>query len=891
MKKYAIIGIALDFPQAHSTQELFNNLLNGKTSFRKLTPQERKLSPYFNDKNFVPITSSIDNPFNFDNNFFNMSNSEANITDPQQRIFLKCCYNAMEDASLFSNLNQRIGVFASSAQSTYLLNQILTSKGNSRKFDYSTFIGNVTDFNPTRVSYKLDLTGPSMAIQSGCSSSLVALNEACQNLSNDICDVAIVGGVSISFPLNSGYSYKTGSTFSRSGHMCPFDEKSDGMVTGNGCGVIIIKDLKKARINRDNIYAIISGIGINNDGNTKVGYTAPSIVGEKNAIKEALNTSKIIPEQVDYIETHGTGTKLGDQIEVRALKQAYKFKSPHQIGTIKSNIGHLDTASGIAGLIKAALMLRHNIIPKSTNFDSPNPQLKLEDAKLFIDKNKTRSLNPNEKHYIGVSSFGIGGTNVHVILENNLTFNNGSNDSDNQTYVIQLSAKNVLSLEAFRNKLITYLKKNLNLRIEDIARTLNYGRKEYQIKERYSANSVAALITELKQHNTTSKDKSLDKVGKFISLPTYSFQETLHTINNEEKATNTQTIKNDLISICNIWAKALDEEVSENSNFFNLDGDSLIAVGIIEEINESFKTHLSPEDLLNNPTPKKLFELIQPSLKHKLANNIVQLQKCPTNNKNIFLFHPAGGSIFCFRQLVKYIDIDGLNIYAVSFPSNITKNISLHDLASYYVNEILKIQNDDEFLLGGYSFGGNIAVEIARQLEQKGKIVKNVYLIDSLVPNAYPNTAPSNDEYLQMFPLAWKLMTNPQSKINALNLTPYKNISLAIKHLRNQNEIPADISDNKINELFNIWVNNHKALVRQNTEPINANLVVFSATDNMPNIMYQNMHMKKTTPFEWGNYSNGNLKIIPISGNHFTIMSNKNNLNSLATLFKGELQQ
>ena len=886
MNKYAITGIALRFPQANSPQELFNNLLKGKTSFRHLTSKEYDKSPYRNDENFIPITSSIEHPLNFDKDFFNMSGLEAKITDPQQRIFLTCCYEAMEDASLFENSKQKIGVFASTAQSTYLLNQILAIKANSKKFDYSTFIGNVTDFNPTRVSYKLNLTGPSMAIQSGCSSSLVALNEACQNLHNNYCDAAIVGGVSIAFPLNSGYSYKNGSTFSKSGNIRPFDKDADGMVTGNGCGVIVIKELQKAKLNGDHIYAVISGIGITNDGNSKIGYTAPSVHGEKSAIQMALKNSNINPEDIDYIETHGTGTKLGDEIELRALDQAYNFHSPHQIGSLKSNIGHLDTASGIAGLIKAALILQHNKIPRSVNFNSPNPQL--ESSNLFIESHKNINLTPKRKHYVGVSSFGIGGTNMHVILENDLN-SSSSKSYDKQDFVIQVSAKNTYSLQSFKSKLLNYLEQHTNLRIEDIARTLNYGRKEFKLKECYIANSTKDFIEKLKDSYTTNQHKSPNIVGKFISLPTYSFQEKLFILEDSTNFKNNTQTTNILETICNIWKSSLDEEVSENSDFFELDGDSLIAVDIIENINKVFNSKLSTEDLLNNPTPKKLTTKLKSLLKRNSANNVVNLRKGASNNKNLFLFHPAGGSTFCFKQLVDMMENHNYNIYAVSFPSNIKDTISLHDLAKFYLHETLSFQKNDSFLLGGYSFGGNIAIEVARQLESLGKNVNHVFLIDSLVPNAYPDSAPSDSEYLHLFPLAWNMMTDPQSKIDKLGEHSYDNIDSAIAHLRSLNKIPSSISDEKVNELFNIWINNHKALIHQNTEPINTNLTIFSAINSMPKIMYHSMHMNETTPFEWNNYSNGDIKIIPISGNHFTLMSDRNNLGKLARSFDKEL--
>ncbi|WP_057490008.1 beta-ketoacyl synthase N-terminal-like domain-containing protein [Streptococcus orisasini] len=897
MDKFAIIGMSGRFPDAKSPEEFFENLLAGKSSFRELTEEEKNNSPYSEDETFVPVTSTMSDVYKFDANLFKMTGHEAKLTDPQQRIFLKCCYEALEDASHF-NYKGKIGVFASTAQSSYFVSNLLLSNGIGKIFDYSTYIGNETDFNATRVAYKLNLTGPAMSVQCGCSSSLVALNEACQNIIQGNCDVAIVGGVSITFPLSCGYSYKEGTTFSRSGELRPFDKNADGMIKGDGCGAIVIKKLEAAEENRDNIYAVISSIGIGNDGNRKVGYTAPSIRGEREAIKSAIDSSDINVEDLVYVETHGTGTVIGDPIEIRALSQAYQFKTMHRIGSLKANIGHLDTASGIAGVIKSTLILKENIIPKCVGFESENPNLNLAKSNLFIDTESNVALVPNAKNCVGVSSFGIGGTNVHVILENYINQNdlNVRNDED---IVIQISANNSESLDAYRKKLANYLQKHQEIKLIDVARTLNNGRKHYLICKNYKASSVEELINKLVTDYCTDEKVTLVKDGHFISLPTYCFSEKEYkfdsnlsrTTVNKEKKSETRTINSDeesLNKVCEIWSEELEEDVHPDSDFFELNGDSLIAIDIIDRINKEFEVTLNTNVLLNNATPRACLALISKSVKEK-NSNILCLRHQNDAQKNLFLVHPAGGSVYCFKELFNNINLDKLNIYAISFPDNITPNLTISELAELYYDEIKKIQPTGSYLLGGYSFGGNVSIQIARLIESDGKHVDKLFMIDSLIPESYPSEQPEETVYKKLFSNVLLLMFNNRIDLDIEYVKKYTKMDDIISAMKDHNHIPRSIENEKILKIFNIWENNHIALLKQSRTKVLSDIVIFSAKDSMPDIMYESMRMTKTLANDWQKYTEGALKIVPVLGDHFSCMSNKEYLKNLSRQFKQEL--
>ncbi|TBR56965.1 hypothetical protein B4U84_26385, partial [Westiellopsis prolifica IICB1] len=411
----AIIGISCRVPGAKDVNKFWHNIQNSVESISFFNDQELIHSgvdkALLNQPNYVKANGMLADVEMFDAFFFDFSGREAEILDPQHRLFLEQAWEALEVAGYNTETYKGlIGVYAGAGLNTYLLKNLYNNCNFlESEVGYQIITGNDKDFLPTRVSYKLNLKGPSVNVQTACSTSLVTVHLACQSLINGECDMALAGGVSIRGSQKTGYFYKEGMIFSPDGHCRAFDAKAQGTVVGNGVGVVVLKKLENALADGDYIYATIKGSAINNDGSLKIGYTAPSVDGQAAVILEAQAVAGVEADTVTYVEAHGTGTPLGDPIEIAALKQA--FSASHQknfcaIGSVKTNVGHLDTAAGVTGLIKAVLALQHKMIPPSLHFETPNPTIDFENSPFYVNT----KLQPWETHGIprraGVSSFG-----------------------------------------------------------------------------------------------------------------------------------------------------------------------------------------------------------------------------------------------------------------------------------------------------------------------------------------------------------------------------------------------------------------------------------------------------------------------------------------------------
>ncbi|MCX7571137.1 amino acid adenylation domain-containing protein [Tumebacillus sp. DT12] len=419
----AIIGIGLRLPDANDVYEFWQNLRDGKASIREFPMEE--LEPSFfnqdpaNQDKLLRYGAFLDDIDKFDAEFFNISEREARLLDPQQRIFLECAWAAVQNAGYnVDEIEEKVSVYGGSGYATYLQPDALgTSIGDM----YQAYMAAQPRFMATRVAYKLNLRGEAMLVDTACSTSLVAIHLACESLLSGRSDYALAGGVTVQVPQKTGYLYEPNFIYSPDGHCRAFDASAAGTVSGNGAGVIFLKRLSDAQHDGDPIYAVIKGSAINNDGNMKIGYTAPSIQGQIDVIAEAQAAAGVDPDTITYIEAHGTGTNLGDPIEVAALTQVFRQQTERKqycaIGSLKTNIGHLDAAAGVAGLIKAALALKYGEIPPSLNFTEPNPKLDLENSPFYVNTATTPWQTEAHPRRAGVSSFGIGGTNAHVILE------------------------------------------------------------------------------------------------------------------------------------------------------------------------------------------------------------------------------------------------------------------------------------------------------------------------------------------------------------------------------------------------------------------------------------------------------------------------------------------
>ncbi len=420
----AVIGLACRFPQAPDSDTFWHNLQQGiecTTPLSRQTLLDAGIPPdVIDSENFVNQAAILEDAEQFDATLFGYSRQEAEMLDPQQRLFLQTAWHALEHAGYSPrHISLKTGVFASSRVSTWPSWSQFTMTDVGKVKGLQALMSNDKDYLATRTAYKLNLKGPALTVQTACSSSLVAVHMACENLRSGECDMALAGGVAVSFPQESGYLYQPGMIFSPDGHCRPFDSQANGTYGGNGVGVVTLKRLSDALRDGDPIMAVLRGSAMNNDGNEKVGFTAPSVTGQYNVIREALQLADVSVDDVGMIEAHGTGTPLGDPIEVDALRRLFSDRSsavpPCYLGSVKSNMGHLDTAAGIASLIKTVLSVWHGYIPPTINVQQPNPALRLEESPFRL---ATQGQHWTQaQRTAGVSSFGIGGTNCHIVVQ------------------------------------------------------------------------------------------------------------------------------------------------------------------------------------------------------------------------------------------------------------------------------------------------------------------------------------------------------------------------------------------------------------------------------------------------------------------------------------------
>ena len=502
--KIAVVGMACRFPGAKNMDEYWNNLILGKETLSHFTDEELiKSDPdsanLLKNPDYVKVKGILNGIDEFDAGFFEMTPKEADGTDPQQRIWLEVAWEAFENAGCDPvNYQGAIGVFAGGAMSSYLLNNVLRDPQKLEKFrkpgyadSTQIWLGNDTSFISTKTAYKFNLKGPAIYVQTACSTSLVAITQACQSLYSYESDMCLAGGVTISLPQECGYLHQEGAISSLDGCCRPFDVKANGTVFSNGVGAVILKRLEDALRDNDTIYAMVSGWAMNNDGSNKVSYTAPSVDGQAEVIMMAQSMAEVSPEEIGYVETHGTATHLGDPIEIAALTNAFRAKTNKKqfcgIGSAKSNIGHTDSAAGVASFIKTCLSAYYKKIPASINYSEPNPQIDFENSPFYVNA-KLKEWTEKTPLIMGVSSFGIGGTNAHVIVEQPPLKEKSEKSIPEWPELILLSAKSEYSLKKRKEDLIEFLKSNPETDIHNVAYTLEYGKKSYA----YSGVSLVA---------------------------------------------------------------------------------------------------------------------------------------------------------------------------------------------------------------------------------------------------------------------------------------------------------------------------------------------------------------------------------------------------------------
>lgn len=495
----AIIGMAGRFPGAQNINEFWENLKSGKESIHRGVDHEAK-------EGIIKAKGVLKDHEMFEASFFNYTPEEAERMDPQLRVFHECSWEALEDAGYNPfEYSGDIGLYAGASQNPYYTPQPEEDNPDGWLDDWESHIYSTQDYLCTRVSYKLNLTGPSVNIATACSTSLVAIDAACRDLQDGRCDMALSGGITLTFHDDGGYKYKKDLILSPDGYCRAFDKNAAGTVGGNGVGLVVLKKLSDAQRDGDHIYAVIKGTATNNDGIDKVGFTAPGVTGQSKVIKEAIHRANVQPESIGYVETHGTGTLLGDPIELEGLKRAFNSIKEHfcAIGSVKTNIGHLNAAAGVTGLIKTVLSLKNKQIPPSLNFEAPNPALGIEKSPFYVN-NQLQDWHRNGlPRRAGVSSFGIGGTNAHVVLEEAPDVRDTSEGRPYQLLV--LSAKTRAALDRNMGQLRAFLDSNTSEKLEDIAYTLNNGRAHFDYRKFIVGKDRAEAIEQL----TTKSDSHI----------------------------------------------------------------------------------------------------------------------------------------------------------------------------------------------------------------------------------------------------------------------------------------------------------------------------------------------------------------------------------------------
>jgi len=482
----AIVGMAGRFPGAEDLDAFWRNLAAGAETLSRFSAEELERAgvprEVIDDPAWVPAAGEFPRPEMFDAAFFGFTRREAEITDPQHRVLLECCWEALEHGGYDPRRYPgQVGVFAGSGGSRYLhVNLASNPELMALAGQMEVTLANEFDFLTTRVSYKLDLRGPSVPVRTACSTGLVAVHFACRSLLAGECDMALAGGVSVSHP-SLGYHFQEGGISSPDGHCRSFDSEARGSVASSGAGVVLLKRLEDALADGDTIHAVVKGSAVNNDGAGKIGFTAPSVDGQSRVIEDALAVAEVEPETVGYVEGHGSGTPLGDQIELTALRKVFggDGRDPGSlvVGSVKSNLGHCNAAAGVAGLLKATLAVRHGTVPPTVHFRGFDDRLGLAGGPIHVSASPEpwRVEGPRRA---GVSSFGLGGTNAHVVLEEPPA--PAPADPGAEWQLLVLSARSDSALKAAREALRARLEADPSANLADVAFTLQVGRAEFE---------------------------------------------------------------------------------------------------------------------------------------------------------------------------------------------------------------------------------------------------------------------------------------------------------------------------------------------------------------------------------------------------------------------------
>lgn len=870
----AIIGIAGVFPGASDHYKLSKLLQSADSAIRKLNRDDLACCDYkkYANSNYKPFHGCIDNQNSFDYDYFNLNKREARIIPPQNRKLLEICVHALEDAAYKSNdVPERTSIFVGSSTNDYL--SYLKSEEEITN-DYSEFeieIANAKDQLAMLVAYNLNIKGPAITIQTACSTSLVAVHYAMQSLLTGESDMALAGGISIPFYQPKGYLYKEGMNFSKDGCLRAFDETATGLVPGSGGGIVVLKRLSDARDQGDKIDAVILSSAVNNDGHGKSTYTAPGLNGHTSVICDAIDLSGVNPERLQFIEAHGSGTILGDPIEFTALKNAIKEHTNKEnfcaLSSIKSNIGHLDVASGVAGLIKSVLQIKNKLIYPVANFEKINNHIDIENSPFYMPLTK-KSLMEEDVIYSGISSLGIGGTNCHMILS---SANQSSNNKKvlARNHAIHISAPSDLVLQDYCVELLEYISNN-GTRLCDVASTLN--KRFDQRHDAYillNVSSIDELITSLNeyiQHGTTARENERYSLpdefsGEIISLPLIPFKKTEINIRKDKRKAQSSQKTGRTSPLATMWEELLEVEAIKLSDSFNmLGGSSLAAIELVDKVNGAFGLNLPYDWVSRHDT---LEEQIEELNKIDTYNPIREFGS--NKKKLLILFHASISHANVYDHLSSLIDKDIDIIYVNSYNlDNSSKSIDCIDrLTEYYYSKLKNIINaNKEIYLAGWSLGGIISLNIAPYFNRDNIKVKHIFLFDS-IKYADNTKVFFKDEHSIYF--------RPDISEISQNLSVNSNYSKAIEKL--------------IQIEANMCIKYNAPLIEEKTTLFIAEKAIESDLEMPVPLKLQFHELRQDNG--WGDSLKNN-EIIRLNCDHYSIMNNTN-ISKIASIISDKL--
>ncbi|MEY2229803.1 beta-ketoacyl synthase N-terminal-like domain-containing protein [Streptomyces sp. BF23-19] len=908
----AVVGMAGRFPGAAGTQEFWRGLVDGVESVRAFSDTELAragVSPQgIASPTRVPRGADLADADLFDAGFFGVTQRDARLMDPQHRVFLTCAWQALEDAGLAPHAaGGPVGVFASTSLSTYLLANVLrSSEYADAALSYPVLLGNDKDFLATRVSYKLDLRGPSMSVQSACSSSLTAVHLACRALARGEVRAALAGGVSITFPQTSGYEYQEGGILSRDGHCRVFDAGSAGTVKGNGCGVVVLKRLADALADGDRIYAVVRGTAVNNDGSDKIGFTAPGPQGQQAVIRAALQASGIPASDIGYIETHGTGTAVGDPLELHALSAAYRAAGGPApdclIGSVKANVGHLDAAAGVTGLIKAALALYHQTVPRQINYSTPNPQLRLDRQPFDVPTESLPYPRATPLRAAAVSSFGLGGTNAHAVLEappaptvpaaTTATTGGGRE----VRYPVVLSARDTAALAETARALRVLVDGATPPAVRDIAYTLSTGRALLPVRHVFEAATLAELRAGLDAAAAGELSVAAPPDGGWahgpalkVALPGHPLRPERHWIEPDTPTATdaappapspsvspTVTVTVAVASVVGGEVedgvlegvlKVLEEglgidAIAPDDDFYDLGGDSLLAVELVTALRTLFGIDLDLDEFARLRTPDAMADHVRAARAGTGAAGGGVRAVRDGRGTPVYLVPPAGGTNFLYHRLADRTPA-GPALRALSFPSEEAgRPGTLRELAALYVGRIREEQPAGPYRLGGYSFGGNVAFEMAVQLQRAGEEVEQLIMLDTHVPETYVGGHLDAEGFEAAFPVLFEAAA-------------VRGVDPGL--LREQG-------------FLEVWQHNHALLKGYYPDrPFAGDVTLLQAEEPEGDALLDALRMNPRDKSVWGAHITGRLLVDKVPGDHFSMFDEGDRIARLGAAFGAAL--